>query len=80
MVTGGRKEGKNEGKPETVRMPKKTDFFYGFEGGVSHPFHIFFNRKRQEQVKKSIFFLNRKRLAFNLICWAFLTYFWLFLF
>ena len=52
---------------------KKTDFFW-IGGGGSHPIHIFLTEKDKKNLKKgegglakSIFFLNRKRLTFNLI-------------
>ena len=35
MVTGGHKEGKNEGKPETVRMPVSFDLNISRFNGLS---------------------------------------------
>ena len=57
MVTGGRKEGKNEGKPETVRMT----YFFSMSTG--------FWKKASFSLKELVMGLLRPMLYAYCLCW-----------
>ena len=69
MVTGGHKEGKKEGKPETVRMPISDCYRYEEKGEQEHDHHIakedIVPEEKVDEMKKTMTHLEYEMLVLS---------------